>query len=40
MDVQQLTPIADFVKEQIAAKTMQPTDVIGLSTVFSCSLQK
>ena len=39
-DVQNLTSVTEFVREQVAAKTMQLTDVIGLSTVFSCSLQK
>lgn len=40
MDVQSMFPLVDFVKDQLAAKTMLPTDVVGMSTVFTCSLQK
>ncbi len=40
MDITNSPLIADFIRDQLAAKTMKPTDVIGISTAFSCSLQR
>jgi hypothetical protein len=40
MDVQSVYSAVEFIEEQVAKKAMQPTDVVGLSTVFTCSLQK
>lgn len=40
MDINNTVQVADFVREQVTAKTMQPTDVIGLSTMFSCTVEK
>ena len=40
LDITQSIEVADFVREQLLAKTMQPTDVIGMSTLFSCTHEK
>ncbi len=40
IDINNSVAVADFVEEQVKAKTMPPTDVIGLSTMFSCTIEK
>ena len=40
IDINSSVAVADFVQEQVKATTMQTTDVIGLSTMFSCTLEK
>lgn len=40
LDVNNSFAVAEFVTEQVKAKTMQPTDVVGISTMFSCTLEK
>ena len=40
LDINNSIAVADFVRDQLAAKTMQPTDVIGISTLFSCTHEK
>lgn len=40
LDINDSISVADFVRDQLQAKTMQPTDVVGISTLFSCTHEK
>ena len=40
LDVNNSVAVADFVREQLVAKTMLPTDLVGISTLFSCTHEK
>ena len=39
-DVQNMTPAVEFIAEQLKTGKMKDTDVVGMSTMFSCTIDK